>query len=187
MKRSLIVALLLTVPVAAIAQTTAPAPSGIEWGQTVDQVVVPLIIAVIGFALKAGLTAAVVELQKRTGIAVKQAAVDRVTQELTNYAGMFIAHGEANILNATVTTGSPGIDDLANKMLAAIPGELQQAGITPATVPSLIVGAIGKLQALTNPASASSTIVAPLAQPSTMDVSVSGDATVGKTQIKGSK
>jgi hypothetical protein len=103
---------------------------------------------VIQATLKGVLEEAVLLLRQRTGIAVSQAAADKVAAYFSTLAGLYIAKGDANILDAKIDVKDPEIAKLANKAIAEIPDDLATAGITQAQVTDRIVGAIGKLQAV---------------------------------------
>ena len=66
-------------------------------------------------------------------------------------AGKMVAAEEDNLATKVITVNSPKVADAANEIAKALPEAAKIAGVTPeqinATLSTLIVGEIGKLQA----------------------------------------
>lgn len=138
---------------------------------------VPYIDAALGTLITALGALAVVFLKQHFNVVVTAAQETKLESMAKTQAGIWVAKADSAAMNASIDVGSPGIASAANGIIAAAPDLATSLGLTPAAVQQKIVGEIGKLQAA-SPTSGS-TIVAPTAQPSTMDVTVQGNAIVG--------
>lgn len=108
----------------------------------------PYIVSAIGALILALSAWAVALLKQKTGIAVSQANLALFQKAAATQAGVWIAQADGAAMSSSVNVGSPGIAAAANKVISRLPDEAAAIGVTPDKMADLIVGEIGKLQAV---------------------------------------
>jgi Tfp pilus assembly protein PilV len=159
---------------------TAEPPPG--WAQFVAQVE-PAIMSFLGIVVTAGLS--FLGLQLANLMNRQQADSQRAQIHIAAATGagqvFAAAPATADMLTKQIALDSPEVQHVANWIKTSGSGDaVKSLGLTDADVAGKAQGAIGQLQAASAAAAPSSTIVAPSADPSTMNVSVEGNATLGK-------
>jgi hypothetical protein len=107
----------------------------------------PYIVSAAGAAVTFLASYGAVLIKRWFGIQTSQAALDRVTAEAKSEAGALVAAAANNLANDEIHVGSPIVADIVLKIAAALPKQLNDAGLTPDRVAILVAGEIGKLQA----------------------------------------
>jgi hypothetical protein len=106
----------------------------------IDVVVPPAVVGLVGIAI--GL------IRKYTGAAISAQAEAKLESAAATQAGILVARAENNLAGQSVTLGSSGIAEAAEAIEAALPEAMALTGATPDKLKALVVGEIGKLQAL---------------------------------------
>lgn len=107
----------------------------------------PFIVAVAGILIKMAVSGLAAEIKSWTGAQVDQAAINKIDGMITDEVGALVAAADDNLANAVIPVGSPIVAKIANKVVMMLPGELNDAGLSPSAVATKVAGAIGKLQA----------------------------------------
>jgi hypothetical protein len=89
----------------------------------------------------------VAEFRKYTRIPISQAAVDKLNTLAQAEAGAMVAASETNLAGVAINVASPEIAAAAARIIAAAPGLLDDAGLSPDHVATMIAGHIGVMQA----------------------------------------
>jgi hypothetical protein len=88
------------------------------------------------------------EFRKLTGAQVSQDAVNKLNTLAKAEAGALIAASETNLAGVAIPLGSTIVADAAERVIAAAPGVLEKAGLSPSAVATMVAGHIGEMQAL---------------------------------------
>lgn len=117
--------------------------------------VAPLIVALkpyIDVIVQAAIGAAVIFtaglVQKYTGVKVSQNALDKLRAAAATQAGILVAGAEDNLSKTVISVGHPKVAQAANQIIALLPDAAKAVGATPESLQTLIVGEVGKLQAI---------------------------------------
>lgn len=81
------------------------------------------------------------------GVQISQGDVDKLDTLAKAEAGALIAASETNLAGAAIPVGSPLIAAAAARIVAAAPGLLDSAGLSPESVATMIAGHLGAMQA----------------------------------------
>jgi hypothetical protein len=108
----------------------------------------PYIVSAVGALIVALSAWAVALLRQKTGIAISQDNLFRIQDAAKTQAGIWIAKADAGVMDASVDVKSPGIASAAQTVLDRLPPEATALGVTPDKMADMIVGEIGKLQAV---------------------------------------
>ena len=119
------------------------APLVMELKPYIDVLVNAAVLAAVGFI--AGL------VQKYTGVQISQSALDKLRAAAATQAGLLVAGAEDNLAKTTISVGHPLVAQAANQIIAMLPDAVKAVGATPEALQTLIVGEIGKLQAIGTP------------------------------------
>jgi hypothetical protein len=87
------------------------------------------------------------EFRKLTGAQVSQDAVNKLDTLARAEAGALIAASETNLAGVAIPVGSRIVADAAARVIAAAPGVLEQAGLSPTAVATMVAGHLGGMQA----------------------------------------
>jgi len=87
------------------------------------------------------------EFRKASNIQVSQAAIDKLDTLAQAEAGAMVAASETNLAGVAVHVGSQPVADAASRIVAAAPGILADAGLSPAIVATMVAGHVGAMQA----------------------------------------
>lgn len=125
--------------------------------------VAPYALALIPVILGWG----VVELRKHNLINLSDAAVAKLDTLAEAEAGAMITASETNLAGVAIPLGSKVFADAAARVIAAAPGALDDAGLTPTAVATMVSGHLGSKQA-SSPATAPVAVIpnSPAAAPS---------------------
>jgi hypothetical protein len=107
----------------------------------------PIIAATAAAIIGAIVPLAYALLHKWTGIAIQQAALDRLTAAAKTEAATLIVEASDNLAQRAIPVGSSTIARAAAHVEAALPDVMSAAGVTPDTLARLVAGELGKLQA----------------------------------------
>ena len=116
----------------------------------------PYIVAAIGAIVAALGTFIAVQIQRYTGVVVQQATIDKVDKYIADKAAQAVAAAGDNLSKTQINVGSPMVADLTNKVVAALPKELDALNLSPDAVAHKMTSAFGRLQAAA-PTAASTT------------------------------
>jgi len=107
----------------------------------------PYIVAAIGAIVAALGTFIAVQIQRYTGVVVQQATIDKVDKYIADKAAQAVAAAGDNLSKTQINVGSPIVADLTNKVVEALPKELDALGLGEDAVAHKITSAFGRLQA----------------------------------------
>jgi hypothetical protein len=89
----------------------------------------------------------VAEFRKATGVNVSAGAVDKLDALAKAEAGALVAASATNLAGVAIPVRSTIIAGAVTRIVAAAPGVLADAGLTPDAVATMVAGHIGALQA----------------------------------------
>lgn len=107
----------------------------------------PYIVAVAGVFVPALVGMCFAEARKLTGIKIQQAAIDKLSTFAKAEAGALIAASATNLAGEAIPVGSLMIAQAAKRIIDAAPSVLAEAGVTPASVATMVAGHLGAMQA----------------------------------------
>jgi hypothetical protein len=107
----------------------------------------PYVVALVGVVVTAVGAFLSSEIRRYTGLAVDQAILAKVEKYIEDKAAQQIAAAADNLARAEIDVKSPIVADIVAKIVAAIPSELDAAGLTPTAVAHKLAAAFGRLQA----------------------------------------
>jgi len=107
----------------------------------------PYIVAAIGAIVAALGTFIAVQIQRYTGVVVQQATIDKVDKYIADKAAQAVAAAGDNLAKTQINVGSPIVADLTNKVVEALPKELDALGLGEDAVAHKLTSAFGRLQA----------------------------------------
>ena len=90
--------------------------------------------------------------QKWTGFQIQQSSLDKIKSAAATQAGILVANAADNLHSQVVTVNTPGVATAAAWVAQQLPEAAAAVGATPEAIQNMVVGEIGKLQALTVPA-----------------------------------
>ncbi len=107
---------------------------------------------------------AAAEVRRRTGFQISQGAVDKLDTLAKAEAGALIAASPTNLAGVSIPVASPMVADAAARVLAVAPKILEDAGLSPAAVATMVAGHLGAMQAQMPPAAPTPAPAAALAK-----------------------
>jgi hypothetical protein len=117
----------------------------------------PYIVTAIGAVVTALGAFIALQIQRYTGVVVQQATIDKVDKYIADKAAQAVAAAGDNLSKTQINLGSPIVADLTNKVVAALPKELDALNLSPDDVAHKMTSAFGRLQAGAPAATASTT------------------------------